>query len=533
MRSPLLLLMVNPSLRLLLLLIGRLKWRELGSLFASESTENSWEAVQDLIHEALKTTMTKPPRSRPGKVVFRMQRRQCRLTDEGGETAVAIQAFRCARRFQQLAISPSSRLEHKLQHDLEHCPLLKQLDAQHSMQAPAAAAQQAQELARRYMSNLVKRRLQRWKHSLTDRLLNPTSHLFRWMKQEGPSGPLVLAANGQTLHDMPSVFNEHRRYWEGICSHPNPTAEREYLRTFVSERERNFFLQPEDVQLACKCMNHKSAAGLDCWHPSVVRGFDKNAAALLADFYNRVLETGCWPQSLLSARVSLLPKPQAMLEQASAWRPITVTSTYYRLFAKAALLRCIARVIPHLPEEMLGGLPGRSSSAAVLSVYLWIEQLIRTGQGSLYGISLDASKCFDRISISDAIRAGLSCDIPSGLLSGVASFYLGHQRYTSVRHFLDITPWTMSRGLIQGCSISVLLTCCVLKTWHEMMTPSVRSFSFVDDRLLLSQSSEHLSRTWTASELWDNNRHWVLNHEKTYQFSIGPPMQPLEWNGSS
>ena len=74
---------------------------------------------------------------------------------------------------------------------------------------------------------------------------------------------------------------------------------------------------------------------------------------------------------------------------------------------------------------MLGGLPGRSSSAAILSVYLWLENLVRSGKGSLYGVSLDASKCFDRISVSDAVRAGLSCDIPSGLLSGIASFYSG------------------------------------------------------------------------------------------------------------
>ena len=115
-------------------------------------------------------------------MVFRVRQKRCRLTDEGGETALATQVFRFARRLQQHSISPSASLEHKLQHDIEHCPLLHQLDLQHSMQAPVAAVQHVQEIARKYMSGLVKRRMQKWKQSLTDRLFNPTSHLFRWMK---------------------------------------------------------------------------------------------------------------------------------------------------------------------------------------------------------------------------------------------------------------------------------------------------------------------------------------------------------------
>ena len=170
-------------------------------------------------------------------------------------------------------------------------------------------------------------------------------------------------------------------------------------------------------------------------------------------------------------------------------------------------------------EESHNALPKGLSSRSISG----IERLICSGEGSLYGVSLDASKCFDRISLSDAIRAGTACGVPVQVLAPVIAFYIGHQRHTSVRHFLDKKKWNLSRGLIQGCSISVLLCCCVMRSWHEAVGPQICAYSFVDDRLLLTANSEVLSASWRASETWDHAHHWELNQKKSTQFCVRAP----------
>ena len=329
---------------------------------------------------------------------------------------------------------------------------------------------------------------------------------------------------------MGDVFATHREYWEELCTHAEPVAERAYLQAFVnSQKNSSLQFTSSEILSVCKGVRVKSAPGLDCWSNQHLACMNKECATALSSVFEHILASGEWPSALLKARVSLLPKPNAPAEKVSSWRPITITSVFYRLYAKACLFRCIQSALQYLPSEMLGGIPNRHSQVAVVRVYFWIERLVCTGQGSLYGVSLDAAKCFDRIALSDALKAGMSCAIPLELLAPVISFYLGHERHTSVRHFLDRRGWEVSRGLIQGCSISVLLTCCVLRSWHEAMGPNVSAFSYIDDRLLLSSESAQLEASWHHSERWDIERHWMLNQKKTIQFCVGGRMETLTW----
>ena len=510
-----------------------------------QDMDSMWNHFLDDLHGYLASCAKRPPQKRPGNPIFAMTHRgNARLTDEGGETEQAIVAFRFAQRIREYVKQPSAPLLRKVYADKNACKLLssialppcissvqQQQHLQH-MHALRTAAEQAREHAKTYMSELVSKRVKKWKASLTDRLQNPSSQLYRWLKQEGPAGPIVLCQDDVVLHDIQDVLSAHRQYWEQICCHPSPGDERLYLERFVqSQRGPNPDLfSGEEMLAVAKSLKTRCAAGLDCWSNESLKMMDAQCSTNLATVFNRVLRDGQWPRATLAARVSLIPKAGAPSERPSSWRPITITSTFYRLFAKACLWRCIQIVLPYLPSELLGGIPNRSSQRAVIRVYLWIEKIICTGAGSLYGVSLDASKCFDRVSLSDAIRAGLSCGVMPQVLAPIASFYLGHERHTSVRHYLDRNSWNISRGLIQGCSISVLLCCCVMRSWHEAVGPEICAYSFVDDRLLLSAEQQQLLVSWQASEEWDHSHQWSLNQDKSIHVCVGPPMGDLTWN---
>ena len=437
----------------------------------NHDVEQAWQQWQDTFHLSLLPLCEKGPKCRPGGVIFRKAQSRCRLTDQGGETEQAVVAFKLAHRIAEHAQQPST----SLLHSILSTPLPKHLQAFSEQQLHAQPQQLVTSIrdeTGKYLKAVVQKRIRKWHQTLSDQAQNPTSHLYKWLKNEGPSsskgpvGPVVLSIDGKPLQTMTQVFQAHRDHWQEVCCHPEPHLESTRLRNFVQSaiRSPSEPISGKEVLAAAQRMNHKSVGGLDSWSPSVLKGLDLPGAEGLADVYNLVLQTGVWPKDLVAARVSLLHKPGTPADRVSSWRPITITSCFYRLFARVVLEKCIGTVLPHLPSEMLGGLPGRSTDGAIMRVFLWVEQIARSRAGTLYGISLDASKCFDRISIWDALAAGAACGIPAWLLGGVGSFYLAHKRFTSIRQHIDPYPWKISRGLIQGCSVSVLLTCCVLKT---------------------------------------------------------------------
>ena len=84
--------------------------------------------------------------------------------------------------------------------------------------------------------------------------------------------------------------------------------------------------------------------------------------------------------------------------------------------------------------------------------------------------------------------------------------------------------------------MAILLTCCVLKTWHASMLPNntnISCFSFVDDRMMLSEDFASLQESWKNCEEWDLAQGWPLNANRSHQFAIGNHSEPLEWGGGT
>ena len=148
-----------------------------------------------------------------------------------------------------------------------------------------------------------------------------------------------------------------------------------------------------------------------------------------------------------------------------------------------------------------------------------LEQCAHEPRLPLFGISVDASKCFDRIRWSDAWSTLQELHAPHAILRAMSTFYLAHQRFTHVRGLLDPTPWDASCGLLQGCPLSVMTTLILVASWHVRFSPAILAKSYIDDRLLVSSSLRALRDAWSESLDWDRERGWEANLDKTVVFS--------------
>ena len=173
-------------------------------------------------------------------------------------------------------------------------------------------------------------------------------------------------------------------------------------------------------------------------------------------------------------------------------------------------------------------MPTDTFSSQILRVATYTESYARGVGESICGISLDASKCFDRIDWSQI--ANLACEqgVPHGIVRAVLSFYVSHKRYSSLGGKLDGVSWSLSRGLLQGCSLSVAFTLALVSRWHYALGAGIKSLSFVDDRILLSRTSGELEEAWQQSQMWDRSHGWRVNTSKTNVFAVGQPTPRIE-----
>ena len=249
-------------------------WERMSTV-ENTDVELVWKDWQDTFHLHLMSLCPKGPATRPGKVRFRKAQAKCRLTDNGGETEQAVVAYKLARRIAEHAQHPSKQLlQSILCTDLpKHLQAFseQQLHAQ-----PQHLVSSIREETGKYLKAVVQKRIKKWHQTLSDQAQNPSSHLYRWLKNEGPVGPVVLSVEGRPLQTMTQVFQAHREYWQQVCCHPNALGEQSRLQDFVrgASRTTSEPILGKEVLAAAQRTNYKSVGGLDSWSPSVLRALD-------------------------------------------------------------------------------------------------------------------------------------------------------------------------------------------------------------------------------------------------------------------
>ena len=179
------------------------------------------------------------------------------------------------------------------------------------------------------------------------------------------------------------------------------------------------------------------------------------------------------------------------------WRMISINSHVQRLWAgiRAAQLgqqwlRAVA------PPGLCGGVRGRSATSSSHAFSLsWDLAMIRSVP--LWGVILDASKCFDSLAVASVCAIAEKLGVDAVLLSAISRWYLGHERRVVVSQWIQM-PIKPKRGLVQGCPLSVALCSIWGLVWVEKVSvilgslPPQISYSnvYMDDMSFLASSRD-------------------------------------------
>ena len=111
-----------------------------------------------------------------------------------------------------------------------------------------------------------------------------------------------------------------------------------------------------------------------------------------------------------------------------------------------------------------------------------IEHALLTG-GSIGGVSLDYTKCFDRVPHEVMLRLVSEMGLPLLLVRPIRAMYQGLRRRFRVGASVG-QAFLSTNGILQGCPLSVVLFNALASVWLEAISCEVRDalpHAYADD----------------------------------------------------
>ena len=257
-----------------------------------------------------------------------------------------------------------------------------------------------------------KHSLRAWKNSLAYHGI-PKRAAYRWIRGEEPRAQPVIQDQG-TIYSGPQAFFERiEGFWEPLMN-AREEEDEQFLQwtaqTPLSELDHKL----EVLAFAISSLSSQACAGPDSWPVSAAKLSSLAGMHALMIIYQMV-ETLCrWPSKLISGRVQLIPKP-GMAPTPEGLRPITIVSIWIRIWSRYRLMLLDPQILASLHPSLRGGIPGRDAAPQLGQLLTMIEQTWNQHDSEnphLFVLTIDASKCFDRIDRIGALSAARTRGIP-------------------------------------------------------------------------------------------------------------------------
>ena len=234
------------------------------------------------------------------------------------------------------------------------------------------------------------------------------------------------------------------------------------------------------LQETIRRMASNSACGPDGWRAGELKALPEAMLERLVVMLTVVESSGRWPEALATGFISLIPKGEGAAPE--KLRPISVMSVVYRAWAATRLRELVAWQEQWIPDELHGFRPVHSAEDVWWPLALKVERALLEGSG-LCGVSLDYSKCFDRIPMDIVLKLAAHVGMASAIVRAVRAMYA--QLWRRFRFAGNLgTPFQATNGILQGCPLSIVLLNLLVCVWARgahVEAPGAVPHGYADD----------------------------------------------------
>ena len=258
-------------------------------------------------------------------------------------------------------------------------------------------------------------------------------------------------------------------------------------------------ISAQEVRFAIDKLDPHKARGMDGWSNAELKLLHEEEVQMLADFFNQIGHLQLWPQTLSVAWVSLLSKvPQPL--------------------RKIMAAKVFVAILPVLPEDLYGSVPGRSTLDAAWELQSTLEEALYK-QESVMGVTLDLSKAYNTLPRSFLRQLAGRCGWPESLVNTYMNFLGSLRRFFRIHDGLHAGT-SSTVGVPEGCPLAVpMMIMLTMSVTNLIRHQGGRFLSFVDNWTMLSSNVGHLQSLPQRVKWATDGLGLLLNPEKTAAFA--------------
>ena len=269
----------------------------------------------------------------------------------------------------------------------------------------------------------------------------------------------ALQTQNGIIHDQNKILKHIANYYKDLFTAQLQEINDKYLEdiTFpeIEETEKAMLEQPitiQEVKIAIKQLKTGKCPGLDGIPIELYQKYSKQISTILHAIYIQSVDKSRLRGSLKQGTIALLDKPDKNLLQISNWRPLTMLSCDYKIFAKIVANR-LSLVLPTIIHgDQKGFMKGRKITQNLLELSSIIEYC-ENNDIPAYVLSIDFRKAFDSVEWPALFHVMEKFNFGPKFIQ-LVKLCLQDFSTSVLNHGYRSEFFLVTRGLKQGCPLS-------------------------------------------------------------------------------
>ena len=303
-----------------------------------------------------------------------------------------------------------------------------------------------------------------------------------------------LLASGQELscrvlvHEVETIHSRLEALWTARwLKHTNIAPDRwDPIIDFAQEHLQQSPLQlppisAQDWHRAVHRFKTTAATGPCGWALQDLQHFTDLHVQQVLDLYSAIENGMPWPKQLNTGLIFCLQK-RADSTTVEGYRPITVTSLFYRIWAGIRAGQILSHLALSADSFQVGFMKHRQASDVWYFINTCLEISLMHSR-PVHGITADLVKAYNTLARSPAFAFLKVLGIPSWFLDVWANYLVTFTRHFVVRHVVS-DGILSSTGFPEGCPLSCCAMAAYNHVWHAWQTrvnTRSLSLSYVDN----------------------------------------------------
>lgn len=308
----------------------------------------------------------------------------------------------------------------------------------------------------------------------------------------------IKTEDGQLLTKDEDILGRWKTYCEQLMAREGTPEDHQLPNEMNEEQEPEILIG--EVEAAMKRLKCYKSPGIDDVTAEMITATDEMGVKVIHKICQKIWNTSIWPKDWTTSLYIPLHKkgPKDVCEN---YRTIALLSHPSKIMLQIISERLKTYLLPEIPEEQAGFMPGRGTREQILNIRQIIEKS-REYNTTAYICFIDYSKAFDCVEWERMWRFLLEMGAPMHLISLIKNLYENNIARVKINGQLS-ECFQVGRGVRQGCVLSPMLFNvygeCIMRraveNWRGGISIGGRTITnlrYADDTTLFARTEEEL-----------------------------------------